>query len=249
MALEQMNFLSWNMQAGIGTRKYSDYFSRFHENILPAKKNNRLLSLSNEIKKFDVIGLQECDQGSWRSGGVNQGEFLAKHFEFPSIASHISRKFSSISGSGLGVLSKHPILWSKGHRIPSKIPGRGALEVQIAPLNNHSFRVLVVHFSLGFKDQLQQMIWVKNWASTLKTPYVVMGDFNVSPLNNEKFSMFIQNIEPLNHFPQSYPSWNPKKSIDHMLVNGFNAELPKTYDFGISDHLALTRKIWIPRTT
>lgn len=242
--MSRTTILSWNMQAAMGTRKLSDYASKFHENLFPAQKESRLLSVVANLKDFDLIGLQECDQGSWRSGGINQGEFLANKAGFTQAVFHTSRKVSNVSGSGLSLLSKHPIIWSQGHVLPSRFPGRGALEAKVKTPTG-VICVLVVHFSLGKKDQLLQMKWVQEWTKSLSGPYVVMGDFNTSP-DWIHFKNFVSSIENLNIFPESFPSWKPKRSIDHMLVNGLDATITKTFDPGISDHLGLMRQVWLP---
>lgn len=235
--------LSWNMQAGMGTRRLRDYALRAHENILPAGKSRRLEQAARQIASFDLVGLQECDIGSWRTGMTHQGRLLAAE-AFRHHAFHTSRRISRVAGSGLALLSKHPLVDAQGHALPSRLPGRGALSARVdTPAGE--LRVLVVHFSLGPRDQASQWEWVREWAERSTLPALVMGDFNVGP-GCPRFDAVLkgwnQGFEP----PPSFPSWRPRRALDHILALGLEAGPPQAFDPGASDHLGMVREIWLP---
>lgn len=237
--------LSWNMQAGMGTRKLRDYALRAHENILPAGKAIRLAHASRQLAEFDLVGIQECDLGSWRSGNAHQGRLLAAD-TFDHHAFHTSRRISRVAGSGLALLSKYPLLDATGHMLPSRLPGRGALSACVETPAG-TLRVLVVHFSLGFKDQARQWGWVKDWVRRSPLPSLVMGDFNVGP-GCPLFDSVVKDWhgDSVYQPPATFPSWKPTRSLDHILTMGVRAGPPEIFDPGISDHLGMARKIWLP---
>lgn len=237
--------LSWNMQAGMGTRKFRDYALRVHENILPAGKAIRLAHASRQLTEFDLVGIQECDVGSWRSGNAHQGHLLAAD-TFPHHAFHTSRRISRVAGSGLALLSKYPLVDVSGHVLPSRLPGRGALSARVETPGG-ILRVLVVHFSLGFRDQARQWGWVKDWVAQSSLPALIMGDFNVGP-GCPLFDTVVQSWhgEDVYQPPATFPSWNPTRALDHILTAGLRAGPPEVFDPGVSDHLGMVRKIWLP---
>ena len=235
--------LSWNMQAGMGTRRLSDYALRAHENVLPAGKSRRLAAAAQQIANFDIVGLQECDLGSWRTGMTHQGRLLAAE-AFEHHAFHTSRKISRVAGSGLALLSKYPLVDAQGHALPSRLPGRGALSARVETPAGE-LRVLVVHFSLGPRDQALQWSWVQEWADKSSLPSVIMGDFNVGPgcpLFDSVLRDWKQDFLP----PPSFPSWRPHRALDHILALRVDAGPPQVFDPGVSDHLGLVREIWLP---
>ena len=54
--------------------------------MLPTGKRANLDSLADLFSPFDVVGLQESDPGSMRSGFDNQSDYLAERGRFPSSA-------------------------------------------------------------------------------------------------------------------------------------------------------------------
>lgn len=240
---EPIKALSWNMQAGMGTRRLRDYALRVHENILPAGKAARLVHASKQLASFDLVGIQECDLGSWRSGNAHQGHLLAAT-SFQHHAFHTSRRISKVAGSGLALLSKYPLVDSEGHALPSRLPGRGALSARVETPQG-LLRVLVVHFSLGWRDQAQQWDWVRRWVDRSPLPSLIMGDFNVGP-GCPLFDSVLKDWGESFLAPPSFPSWRPSKALDHILVQGVHASAPEVFDPGVSDHLGMVRKIWLP---
>lgn len=240
---DSVKALSWNMQAGMGTRRLSDYALRFHENIFPAGKAHRLAHAARQLASFDLVGLQECDLGSWRTGMLHQGHLLAAD-AFAYHAFHTSRRISRVAGSGLALLSKYPLVDAQGHALPSRLPGRGALSARVDTPSGQ-LRVLVVHFSLGVRDQARQWGWVQDWAADSPLPSLVMGDFNVGP-GCPVFDSVVTNWGESFQAPLSFPSWRPTRALDHILAMGVRAGPPEVFDPGVSDHLGLSREIWLP---
>ena len=67
-----LRLLSSNIQAGSTTRAYREYVTRSWSHVLPNGKRANLDGLADGFSMFDVVGLQECDPGSLRSGFDNR---------------------------------------------------------------------------------------------------------------------------------------------------------------------------------
>jgi len=65
-------------------QRYSDYVTRSVNAVLPGRnKMANLDALAELLSGFDVIGLQEADAGSLRSGFLNQTRYLAETSGMP----------------------------------------------------------------------------------------------------------------------------------------------------------------------
>ena len=74
-----LKLLSANIQAGSATRRYSDYVTRSWSYALPSEIKRRSLDLiARMASRHDIVGLQEADPGSLRSGFTNQTHYLAE---------------------------------------------------------------------------------------------------------------------------------------------------------------------------
>jgi hypothetical protein len=79
-----LKLLTFNLQVGIQTSAYHHYLTRSWQHLLPHPKRQRRLDMMGEVMgRFDIVGLQEVDGGSFRSGQVNQVEYLATRAGFP----------------------------------------------------------------------------------------------------------------------------------------------------------------------
>ena len=78
-AARRLRVLSANIQAGSSTRRYSDYVTRSWSHALPAgNKRGSLDAIAQLAGQHDIVGLQEADPGSLRSGFLNQTRYLAE---------------------------------------------------------------------------------------------------------------------------------------------------------------------------
>ena len=78
-----LRLLSANIQAGSSTRGYADYVSRSWSHVLPAgNKRGALDAIVQLAGEHDIVGLNEADPGSLRSGFTNQTHYLAERGGF-----------------------------------------------------------------------------------------------------------------------------------------------------------------------
>ena len=81
--MRTLRVLSANIQAGSSTRRYSDYVTRSWSHALPAGgKRGSLDVIAQLASGHDIVGLQESDPGSLRSGFTNQTHYLAQRAGF-----------------------------------------------------------------------------------------------------------------------------------------------------------------------
>jgi len=106
-AHRRLRLLSANIQAGSSTRRYSDYATRSWSHVLPAgNKRGSLDAIAQLAGEHDIVGLQESDPGSWRSGFTNQTHYLAERGGFDYWSHQPNRRVGNVASSANGLLSK-----------------------------------------------------------------------------------------------------------------------------------------------
>ncbi|WP_198034113.1 endonuclease/exonuclease/phosphatase family protein [Acidihalobacter ferrooxydans] len=244
---QHLRLLSYNIQVGITTRHYRQYITNSWKHVLPyPERMDTLRAIGQFIAGFDIVGLQELDSGSLRSGFVDQAEYLAQVAMFPHWYSRTNRRIGHFAQHALGLLGRYRAHRIIEHRLPSRIPGRGALEVHFghadAPLV-----VVLLHLSLSRRARQQQFNYVARLIDT--QPYVVvMGDLNCQPESREMLALLDDTqlrIAP--HGEHTYPSWRPAQSFDHILVSpALSVREAKVYPVAYSDHLPVGLEVLLP---
>ena len=246
-ASARLRLLSCNILAGGSVRKYRHYFTEGWKQVLPMRsKRENLDSLARLLPDFDVVGLQEADAGSLRSGFLNQTEYLAEGAGFPYWSHQPNRKIAQFAASSNGLLTRLKPAEVRDYALPSRIPGRGAMWVRF-DLDGEELIVVVVHLSLGPQARARQLNFIADliWAS----PHVVlMGDFNCA-LDSPELGQLLRRtgLTPAHDSPPTFPSWRPRRAIDHILVSE-KMEIENLYTLPhiVSDHLPLAAEIRLP---
>lgn len=172
----------------------------------------------------DIVALQEVDVYTNRSGkDSHQAEALAKltgmHFFFA--------KGTNKSGGeyGVAILSKHPISDAQGFQLPTTPEFNGetrGMAVVKVKLNGEDVIFISVHLDhLSDKErvfQVRQLL--QHTQQYANCPIVFSGDFNTTP-ESEVFTLLKEQgfIIGSKVSPATWPSDNPKISIDHILLN------------------------------
>ena len=239
--------LSYNIQVGIPSNRYRHYLTNSWKHVLPfhGRKAN-LQNIGRFLSDFDIVGLQEVDAGSLRTIYMNQTSFLAREAGFPHWHQTTNRDLSHIAKHSMGLLSRFPSAHSVGHRLPSRIPGRGALEVHMGR-GKQPLVVLTLHLSLGRNDRMRQLEYISDVARRYEH-VIVMGDLNCAH-DSDEIAMLINEAglcEPL-HTEQTYPSWQPLQSFDHILVSpSLEVRDVQVYRRFYSDQLPVCAQIKVP---
>ena len=238
-----MNVLTWNIQACIGTSRYRDYLLHAHRQIIhTSAKTATLREIAREIAPYDMVCLQEVDLGGRRAGFTSQVDAIAMQSGHAHSAVQHNRTIPGVSRHGNAILSRWPLTRVRDMKLPGRMAGRGALFADVAgpvPL-----RVACLHLSLGEVDQLAQLRAVADELRAARA-WLAMGDFNCvagsAPM--EAFRAIAGGRLPL-RAPDTYPSWRPRRDLDH-IVSGGMVSLTD-YRAGAatsSDHLAVSARV------
>ena len=120
-----LRLLSFNIQTGITTKHYRQYLTQSWRHVLPfAKRSGNLDTIANLASDYDLVGLQEVDAGSLRSGYVNQTEYLAARGQFPYWYDQTNRRLGHLAQHSIGILSRLQPSAIREHKLPGRIPGR-----------------------------------------------------------------------------------------------------------------------------
>jgi len=243
----KLRLLSYNIQVGISAAGFRDYVLHGWKHILPCPQRlKNLHRIARVIRDFDVVGLQELDSGSLRSGFINHAEYLAREAEFPHWFDKTNRKLWKVARHSMGLLSKYAPISISRHDLPARVPGRGALVVCFGNPEDPLVLVLV-HLSLSRSARCFQM----EYLGELVRGYnhvILMGDLN-SGAESLELLRFLR--ETNLRMPYSnlftYPSWKPRKHLDHILVSpSIRIGSVKVLNYPLSDHLPITMEVSLP---
>ncbi len=244
--LQTLNLLSFNIQTGVGTQYYRDYITKSWKHLVPLRERVSNLNLiAGLLSEFDVVGLQEVDSGSLRSGFLDQTEYLAQRSDFPWWYRQVNRNMGKIAQHSNGVLSRVSPERVHEHKLPG-LPGRGAVLVEFKT-NLTPLVICVMHLSLGRRARTRQMIYISKLVA--EHPYlVVMGDFNCG-LDSRELNHLIDNTHlslPAKDV-NTFPSWKPRHKYDHILVSDqLKFSEPRVLGPTHSDHLPVSVRIEMP---
>lgn len=243
-----LRILSYNLQAGARTGRYRDYFTHSWQHVLPHRdKQHRLSAVADTLRQFDVVGLQEADSGSLRSGFIDQTARLASLSDFPYFSHVANRRIGPIASSGNSLLSRLRPASVENFMLPSRVPGRGVLLSRFGDGPN-ALHVLVAHLSLASSARQQQFKALRRLIADL--PHVVlMGDLNC-PRQAPELTRFLDETGMIDCNPEqtaTFPAWRPRHAIDHVLVShtmtpGACTVLAQTD----SDHLPISVELSLP---
>jgi endonuclease/exonuclease/phosphatase family metal-dependent hydrolase len=244
---QRLKLLSANIQAGSSTRRYSDYATRSWSHVLPAGNKRGMLDAIAELAgRHDIVGLQESDPGSWRSGFTNQTHYLAERGGFDYWSHQPNRRVGSVASSANGLLSKFEPVEVSDHPLPGRITGRGVLLAKFGD-GDEGLTVAVAHLSLGAQSRLAQLSFIAELLHD-QPHAVLMGDFNCTADQPEMGVLFRNTrLQPPSCMVHTFPSWKPQRAIDHILVSdGLMCDGLQAFPAAFSDHLALSIQLDVP---
>lgn len=246
-ASRRLRLLSANIQAGSSTRRYSDYVTRSWSHALPmGRKRSSLDAIAQLTREHDIVGLQEADPGSLRSGFTNQTHYLAEHGGFDFWSHQPNRNVARVAGSANGLLSRLEPVEITDHTLPGRIPGRGVLMARYGE-GDDGLVVAVAHLSLGATSRRTQLDFITELLAG--HPHaVLMGDFNCVAERPEMERLYARtHLRPPRESVPTFPSWRPQKAIDHILVgDALQPAQLRALPAANSDHLALALEIEVP---
>lgn len=245
----KLRLLSYNIQIGITTRRYRQYLTHSWKHVLhhPQRFNN-LDRIAQLMSEYDLVGVQEADAGSARSGFVNITEYLANAGGFPYWDDQTNRRIGQFAKHSLGVLSRYKPSGITEHKLPGRLPGRGAMAVRFGD-GEESLVVLIVHLALSRRGRLSQLDYLGDLINDYRH-VVLMGDMNCRSDSEEMERLVNKTLmsEPL-HGLHTFPSWRPKRNIDHILVTPtVEVGRAEVLNYPLSDHLPISMEVVLPES-
>ena len=244
----RLRLLSYNIQAGVYTKHFREYVTKGWKQLLPHRE--RLLNLNRIAEMLhghDLVGLQEVDSGSLRSGFVDQTEYLAHRARFPHWFGQVNRNMGKIAQHSNGVLSRLRPARLMEHKLPG-LPGRGAILLEFPTSDGSTLGVCIIHLALGRRARGRQLAFIGDLLA--QYPYLVlMGDFNCNCESRElKDLMASTELRGPSCEMKTFPSWRPKRNLDHILISpSLSIDTARVLDYPMSDHLPVSMEVRLPK--
>ncbi|HHU93168.1 MAG TPA: hypothetical protein GXZ20_08565 [Halanaerobiaceae bacterium] len=229
---EEIELLTYNIQRGIGL-----------DGKLDLERTATVIKESGA----DIIGLNEVDFRTTRSGLINQAKYLAEALEMNyAYGASISNYIGSY---GNALLSRYPIVDVENFILPAlEASGgekRSLLKARLELSRDKSIIILLTHLSLNREERREQIRWINQYLAELREPFILMGDFNTEAQEvlkyiQEENSTLVSLVDGV----KTYPVPVPIKGIDLY----FSDERVRVLEAGAlespaSDHLPLYLKI------
>ncbi len=243
----RVRLLSYNIQTGIATSKYRHYLTHSWKHVLPyPQRLDNLDRIADLASDFDIVGLQEVDGGSLRSGFINQTKYLARQAGFPYWYDQTNRNLGRFAQHSLGLLSHFRPDEVTEVKLPGVIPGRGALTLRFGD-GEDSLLLMILHLALGRRSRLSQLGCISEIVKDYRH-VILMGDMNCCS-ESEEIDWLLhrtQLSEPI-HGLHTFPSWAPRRNIDHILVSSsLEVVSIDVLNHPISDHLPISMEVRLP---
>lgn len=168
----------------------------------------------------DVVGLQEVDALTQRSGGVDQAATLGRELGMSS-AFEAAMPFDG-GQYGLAVLSRYPIIGSRSFHLPEGHEPRVAQTVDVRLPDGNTLTVVNIHFDWVEDDAFRfaQANAVAGFLIDLATPYVLLGDFNDGPESRtvDRFQTLAAEARKGKRRCWTFPASSPDLEIDFIIA-------------------------------
>lgn len=245
--MNSLRLLTFNIQAGIESRRYRDYLANSWKHLIPhAARQRNLTSIGALLKGFDIVGLQEVDAGSLRSAYIDQARYLAHEAGYPYWLSQVNRELGRLARHSNGLLSRIRPGSVTEHKLPG-LPGRGAMVVEFPTSAGEPFAVCVLHLALGRRAQSRQLDYLVEVARSYRM-IVLMGDFNCGCGSRLlRTAIAAAGLRGLDCEMKTFPSWRPERNLDHILVSAhLRINTARVLDYALSDHLPISMEVELP---
>ncbi len=242
----RLRLLSYNIQTGILSARYGHYVLHSWKHLLPFRNRwANLDRIGKSLAPFDVVGLQEVDSGSLRTGFINQAKYLAEQGSFPFWHYQTNRRLGKLAQHSNGLLARLEPHEFTDYKLPG-LKGRGALMARFGS-RQEPLVMFIIHLSLGRRARLKQMDFIGELVQEFRH-VVVMGDLNSSPDSREmKLLLRRTHLSIASQDMSTFPSWRPRREIDHILVSP-SLRVERTYvpEWLYSDHLPVAMDVLVP---
>ncbi|MBE0510232.1 MAG: endonuclease/exonuclease/phosphatase family protein [Chromatiales bacterium] len=245
----RLRLLSYNVQVGISSTQASHYLTKSWKHLLPAARRfENLDRIAQVLRDYDIVGLQELDAGSHRTGYVHLTEYLANKAHYPFWHHQLNRDLGRLAQHGNGLLSRFRPSELSEHKLPGMLPGRGALLTRYGH-GEDSLVVIMAHLALSARARERQLGYLIDVINQHRH-VVLMGDLNCSHDCREMMLLFRHtHLREPAEILHTYPSWRPERNIDHILVSReLTVERCQVLNHAHSDHLPIAMELTLPQS-
>ncbi len=242
-----LRLLSYNIQSGVHTRHYREYVTKGWRQWLPNRERQLNLNrIAEMLHEYDLVGLQEVDSGSLRSGFLDQTEYLAHRARFPHWYGQVNRNMGKIAQHSNGFLSRLRPQRIIEHKLPG-LPGRGAILVEFPTSDGATLGICIIHLALGRRARERQLAYIGDLVAQYSY-LVLMGDFNCNCESVElKALLRLGGLRGPSCEMKTFPSWRPIRNLDHILVSTeIEISAARVLDYPMSDHLPVNMVVRLP---
>lgn len=195
--------------------------------------------------KADIIGLQEVHRGTWQSHFRDQAVELAK---LTGMNSHFGPSFRVLGGEfGNAVLTRGNVIDAKVHPLPSVGEPRSLLEATIE-IDGNRLILFATHLAtwggLNRRSRLEQIQCISEHVRRSTLPYIVVGDFNTTPVTPE-LQLFRQStLVQLCGIPGVETHRLTRQQLDYIFADpGWEVKSAQVLNSGPSDHWPLLAEL------
>jgi len=243
-----MRILTYNIQVAIGSCRYRHYLLHGWKHVMPHGQTlPNLDRIAEVIAPYDIVAIQEADGGSLRTRFVNETCYLADEAGFGSWKSVVTRDHGIFAQHTNSLLSRPTPLRVESHRLPGAMEGRGVLEADF-DIDGRVVTVFCTHLALKCRTRLRQIHALIQRINQRESA-ILLGDFNCQPGSPAIRALLTETrLRPGRWQPASYPSWRPRRVIDHILATDDLAldNLQATPAL-LSDHLPVSAQVRLRR--
>lgn len=228
----ELELLTYNIHHGVG---------------IDGRLNLDRIARAIDKSGAEIIGLNEVDMRRKRSGFKNQTAYLAEKLKMNYAYGPGKNGFPGSYGNA--VLTKYPIISTENIALPHSNrdtkESRSLLKTEIEISENRSIYILLTHLSLDRNEREEQFRWINNYIKNLKTPCILMGDFNAGLLELKNYlDEDKSSLRPLLSGVKTYPASNPISGIDlYFSDNRIQSIEGYTIKTNASDHLPVYLKL------
>ncbi len=225
-------------------------------NEIAKLKNLQAIAALLRREEVDLVGISEISKHDARAKFVDQPKYLASRLGFHHVyAENTERGWGLVTSQGNAVLSRHPIVWSKNHklwRVSDASEQRGCLETLIDLGQGRKLRFLVCHLSTNPTESPRQIEQILALVKASKEPVVLAGDFNLRPASGG-IKTLVRHLRDAsaNLVTTQAVKGSQDSKIDYLFASGpvtFGAAWTTGVKEKLSDHDCLINRFWIGET-
>lgn len=247
-----LRVMTFNIQVGLETRRRRHYLTRGVGHLLPTRRRSQQLARIAELMSgFDLVGLQEADAGSYRTGGIDLLAYLCERSGHRHHSFLLNRDYGRVAQHGIALAGHLRPTEVVRHALPGRLRGRGVIIAHYG-LGVDALVVAVTHLALSRRTRYLQMAWLARRLESARH-LIVLGDLNCSMeeiLDGPLGSLGIGTMRKESNWappPPTFPSWSPRRDIDHIVASR-DIGLHRLWipEGSMSDHLPLAAEMVLP---